>query len=745
MKTWKTNRLMRKQRQQAANSLQAAGEPSSLRICGAGEALQLEAAEQAGDGKPKLRRFSMVAYTGAAMPVGFAWPVVVDLAGMNVPSQGRPILRDHDSTAIVGHTDSIEVSAQRIKVAGVMSGVGEQAQEVLALAANGFPWQASIGASIERLEFVDRGETVKVNGRSFQGPVYVARATTLREVSFVASGADGNTSASVAAGRTGDQTMTFEQWLQAKGFDPATLTDAQRTALQAAYRAEHPASPSAAPVNPAPAAPANPQPSAADVQAEAERQIQARRQREAAEEQRVADIRRLTAQHNNPNIAIGQGDQRREVALAAHAIAEGWDTQRVELEILRASRQSPAVIVRSHDRDCTLEALQGAMVLRAGGRLDHPCYQSPAAIAIGVPSWLRAGINAEQRQRAMEAAHRYADMSAVDICRESVRLDGRDCPQNRRDIIRAAFSGSALTNIFTTNVNATLLATYMEAGDTTGGWTSSVDVADFKTNERPRLGKGPNLAKLPRGGEADHYSRSDSVESYKIARYAKQFVIDEQDMIDDALGAFADTPREMGLAAARLRPDLVYAILLRNAALGADSIALFHASHSNLNTTAALASAKLIAAIAALEKQRENGVNLNLKATHLIVPSDLKHTGAELINSSQILLGADDESVRGNMNTINAIETLTLVSDARLSNGVTDPVDGTSQSGSTSTWYLASSMGHNIEVGYLRGTGRAPQVRSFVLTQGQWGMGWDINMDIGAKALDYHGMQKNTA
>jgi signal peptide peptidase SppA len=464
----------------------------------------------------------------------------------------------------------------------------------------------------------------------------------------------------------------------------------------------------------------------------------------------LAETRRQLAAETRRVAAVREACGSRHPAVEAQAIEEGWDEPRtrqaVELADLRNSRPaSPGIITRSHDRDCTLQALQGAMVLRSGGKLDHPAFQSQQAMAIGVPQWLRAGLNSETRQRAMEAAWQYRDMSMLDVCREAVRLDGRDVPHGRAELIQAAFSGSALTAIFTTNVNTMILSTYSEAGDTTGGWTSSADVADFKTNERPRMSKGPNLKKLPRGGEADHLSRSDLAESYKIARYARQFVVDEQDIIDDSFNALADTPGEMGLAAARLRPDLVYAILLRNAALGADSVALFHASHLNLNTSAALASAKLIACIAALEKQRENGVNLNLRASHLIVPSDLKHTGAELIRSATILLGADDETVRGSENTIRSIESLTLVSDARLSNGVTDPVDDSAQSGSTSTWYLASSMGHNIEVAYLRGTGRAPQVRTFMLSKGKWGMGWDVKMDIGAKALDYRGMQKNTA
>jgi hypothetical protein len=55
-------------------------------------------------------------------------------------------------------------------------------------------------------------------------------------------------------------------------------------------------------------------------------------------------------------------------------------------------------------------------------------------------------------------------------------------------------------------------------------------------NERIRLEtiRG-TLGKLPRGGTADHEERSDKTESYKIARYAGQFVVDEQDFIDDSL------------------------------------------------------------------------------------------------------------------------------------------------------------------------------------------------------------------
>lgn len=45
---------------------------------------------------------------------------------------------------------------------------------------------------------------------------------------------------------------------------------------------------------------------------------------------------------------------------------------------------------------------------------------------------------------------------------------------------------------------------------------------------------------------------------------------------------------------------------------------------------------------------------------------------------------------------------------------------------------------------YLSGTGRAPQIRSYVLggpgAPGRWGIGWDVKLDIGAAVADYRAM-----
>lgn len=157
--------------------------------------------QAAADGPQQgMPRFSMVAYTGGAMRLG-GWrhPVVVDLSGMQIPAQKRPIRMNHDSGLGVGHTESIKVEGGQLLAAGVVSRSTPAAADVVSSGKNGFPWQASIGASSEQVEFVKEGESAAVNGQTFSGPINVVRKSTLGEISFVDLGADGNTSASIAA------------------------------------------------------------------------------------------------------------------------------------------------------------------------------------------------------------------------------------------------------------------------------------------------------------------------------------------------------------------------------------------------------------------------------------------------------------------------------------------------------------------------------------------------------------------
>lgn len=160
----------------------------------------------------RLPTCSMVAYSGGPMmPDGWnkSDPLVIDIAGMivrdSVPINSKHLLN-------VGHTVSVDKGRSEIKASGVLSlysanprDKDPEAREARLLARGGragFPYGASVECRYDpkRIDFVKASETVHVNGRNFQGPVYIARKTKLQAISILARtmAADGDSEASIA-------------------------------------------------------------------------------------------------------------------------------------------------------------------------------------------------------------------------------------------------------------------------------------------------------------------------------------------------------------------------------------------------------------------------------------------------------------------------------------------------------------------------------------------------------------------
>ncbi|NLE59317.1 MAG: hypothetical protein GX616_13230, partial [Planctomycetes bacterium] len=153
------------------------GVPECIELLCAISDITLKAGAAEGD-QEVVPRFAMVAYTGDAMRIeGWRFPVVVDLQGLQVPSQRRPVRFGHSMYAGVGHTERIAVENDRLVAEGVVSRDTAAAREIVASGRRGFPWQASIGAAVQQAEFVRAGKPVTVNSRTFEGPMYVARRT----------------------------------------------------------------------------------------------------------------------------------------------------------------------------------------------------------------------------------------------------------------------------------------------------------------------------------------------------------------------------------------------------------------------------------------------------------------------------------------------------------------------------------------------------------------------------------------
>jgi hypothetical protein len=522
----------RKQRDIAANRV-----PSSLRIIeAAGEPLVLQAAE----GEAKLRRFSMLAYGGGKLALAnFYHPVVVDLSGLRVSAKARPILRDHDTSRIVGHTDEITVNAGSIKVAGTVSAANDHAREVVESSANGFPWQASIGASVQKMSFVDKGETVEVNGRKFAGPLYVARQATLGEVSFVALGADDNTSATVAAGKDSlqEQEMNFDAWLKAKGFDPATISDVQRASLQAMFDAEQDEADETVTATATVAA------KAGDDGASADGVIQANRKAIAADMTRIAAIQKHAANH--PEIA-------------AKAISEGWGEDKVQLEVLKASRpQAPAGHV--HTKEVKGEVIEAALCMAAK-----------------LPT-----LEKQFKPEVLEAAHcDYRHITLQELLITAACANGYVCGPGRsvnngnlRDVltyafmpVRAGFSTLSLPGILSNVANKSSLSGYTEADQTWREISQVKSVNDFKQATSYRLLDSLEYEKLSPTGEIKHGSFGEESYTRQAFTYAKMAAMTRTDIINDDLQVLDDLRTRIGRGAAKKFNNIFWAAFMSNLA-----------------------------------------------------------------------------------------------------------------------------------------------------------------------------------
>jgi hypothetical protein len=191
------------------------------------------------------------------------------------------------------------------------------------------------------------------------------------------------------------------------------------------------------------------------------------------------------------------------------------------------------------------------------------------------------------------------------------------------------------------------------------------EAADFRTMERVRLAKGGELTKLPRGGTADHETRSDTKESVQGRALRRQFASMSRTSSTTGSTRSPTMPVEMGRGGpAAAGPRVLDPEGERRAERRL--VALFdNSTHKNTDTGAALAAATLKAGVTAIRKQKENGVNLNLKPTHLVVPTTLEFTARELVKSTVLIIAGTAGSVteRGNMNTLQYVG-LNVVADA---------------------------------------------------------------------------------
>lgn len=431
---------------------------------------------------------------------------------------------------------------------------------------------------------------------------------------------------------------------------------------------------------------------------------------------------------------------------ARQRIQENWrDRTRAREVAPDLPNSGPAQHSRNSLTDYSVDAMRCAMLMRAG--VDDPAE---------VRQWFNRHGRLEQvqqgdaLQRARDRGYEIMEMGSRVFIQQALALDGIRCQPTVSSIMEAfqsrgaaAMSTTSLVNIFTQTFGARLLQSYNEAVDTTE-WVGVEENPNYLPAQRVRVGLTESLAPVPRGAEAEDITVGDETDYTKVARYGRKAIFDEMDIVNDNFGVITgEIPSLMGSASRRLRPDLVYAILLANPTMP-DGVALFHATHNNL-FAGAFGETNLEGSFAAMAVQRIGGVTVNLTPRWVIHPVAIDFTVDKLLDPrTTLVVAGTTDLVRPNGYAIGR-KGLRHVGEARLDNGVVDPKTGTSYAGDVNDWYLAAEGPAPIVVVYLQGNRRAPKFRSGVLDQGQFGIWFDCQMSIGAKAVEWRSISKRTA
>ena len=533
--------------------------------------------EAAGDGAGNaLPRFQMVAYTGGPMRIaGWKHLVIIDLAGLSIPAQSRPIRFGHDPLSGVGHTDAIRIEQGQLLATGVVSRDTAAAREVVTSSKNGFPWQASVGASVDEFEFVKQHQQVTVNGRQYNGPLNVVRKSTLGEISFVDLGADGATSASVAA--IGNPEAGAE-----------TVIDNEPAATDAG--APVPA-PSAMP--PTNGTAANP--------------VQELRTQAAAEVDRIAAIRRICAGKN--------------AQLESRAIRDGWDAQRAELEVLRTTRPA-APAVHAPDNSVNAHVLEAACLLTAKAAHVEEAYDEQTLELAS--RRFRGGIGLQELLLEAAWANGYT---------------GRNFRDSRSVLrfafargIEAAFSTIDIGGILSNVANKFLLEGFFSVERTWRNVCAVRNVSDFKTVTSYRLIGKDQYELVAPGGELKHGTLGNEQYTNKADTYGLVLSIDRRDMINDDLGAITTVPRKLGRGSGLKINDVFWTIFLNNAAF-------FTAGNKNYITGAATAlsiDGLTTGEVTFMDQTDGDGKPIGIMPVLLLVPTALSAIGSQLFKSLEL-------------------------------------------------------------------------------------------------------------
>lgn len=595
------------------------------------------------EGKPGL--FSMVAYSGGLLPVkGYKFPVILDLNGVEFRRNVLANL-DHDRTQRVGQVTEHINNGKTIVLSGVLSAATDACEEVIASSKKGFEWEASIEAMpTKQPEFIAAGSTVQVNGATFEGPVFVARESTLFGVAFLGQGADERTVVSIAASAVESflegNDMSFEEWTMSQGFDASVLSDQQKSLLMKMYEVE--------------AAPATT--TTVEVEKETEMiasfDIDALKAIYASHESDIEgaifasagtvpteELSKLKAD------AYARAHAIKQKAITSKMTGDQFRLQTVQaaadlkLGLIRAERpKGPAI--HSSSRDISSPVIEAAFS-RFRGNLKESDYDDKTLESSHKS--FKNGIGLQQLVIMAAAANGMHFHPGEGITQGNIR----DALQHAFMPVKATqFSTINVPGILSNVANKEILEGYQEEDQTWREISAVKSVSDFKQVTSYRMLDNMVFEKLGPAGEIRHGLVSEETYTRQADTYAKMAAVTRKDIINDDLGAFDDMRNRIGRGGAQQLNRVFWTAFMNNASF-------FTAGRGNFisgaTTTLLTDGVGLQLALTAFRKlkspvtdgaKRVSANTIGGRPEILLVPPELEHVSDKLYVGTNLSIGS---------------------------------------------------------------------------------------------------------
>lgn len=430
--------------------------------------------------------------------------------------------------------------------------------------------------------------------------------------------------------------------------------------------------------------------------------------------------------------AILAADQQRRTAIRAHFAPHASRGDLNAATVANLQREC------EDDVNCTPEAA-GLRLLAMLGQGTTPSAQRVEPGGQDETETYRDGAIGAILNRASPGAHPLDERSRAfrgfnlgDLARDCVERSGIAARglSKQELAVRAMHSTSDFPLILENVITKSLRAGYAGTQRTFTVFSRQATLPDFKQISRAQLGGAPNLKRVMEGEEYEFGSIGEGAERYAVQKYGRIVPITWETIINDDLDALTRVPQSFGASAADLESDIVYAIFNSNPAM-ADGVPLFHASHGNLGTAAALADALDPAAANPLAEMRKamllqkgvEGRYITIRPRYLVGPPELEEAMLKATNATILASRVGDVNVVG--------PTLVPVVEPRLHDG------------STTAWFGVAepSTIDTIEYAYLQG-------HEGVFTETRAGFEVDgvqvkCRHVFGAKAIDFRGLFKN--